>query len=171
MADFQYYQDVKITVWERKPFMVCAQSQEEADRIAASCTDSIYDIEDCGSRPCRRMTPFTKRLRSCPSMKMEDQPPSRYSPEITDSLQITVKTSSHEARNQTERQNDPAVGRASSDDLQKYCRPKLLGAEVSRLYRALGPVPGLRAGSRRVMDRRADGGSGRDRHSQKGGQP
>ena len=51
MADFQYYQDVKITVWERKPFMVCAQSQEEADRIAASCTDSIYDIEDCRITP------------------------------------------------------------------------------------------------------------------------
>lgn len=38
METFEYYQDVKCTVWERKFFDVKASSQEEADEIAKQCT-------------------------------------------------------------------------------------------------------------------------------------
>ena len=48
-----------MTVWERKMFLVSAQTQEEADRIAAGCiSDNIYDIEDSRITPLQEDETF-----------------------------------------------------------------------------------------------------------------
>lgn len=44
METFEYYQDVKCTVWERKFFTVKASSQEEADEIAKQC--AVGNVQD-----------------------------------------------------------------------------------------------------------------------------
>lgn len=39
MKTFEYYQDVKCTVWERRYFTVKARNRREADKLARKCRD------------------------------------------------------------------------------------------------------------------------------------
>ena len=44
---FNFYQDVKVTIWKRQHFSIEAETEEEARELAKQCADKdIYDCDD-----------------------------------------------------------------------------------------------------------------------------